>query len=118
MDHTMWEVLRWHPNMGVVFQYHHEGGWLDAEDVTWGARIVCWLCPDNCALCGSSEAELQPRYNVLAEVFAAGGLLVSISKTEASVYRPWISASGLLDAKPYHADWSKVEESTTFENPE
>ena len=69
---------------------------------------------DDCALFASSEADLQVLYKSLAEVFKAEGMLISLSKTEASVYRAWINASEWLDPKIYHTDGTKVKEATAF----
>ena len=49
-------------------------------------RISCLVYADDCALFASSEADLQTLYTSLAEVFKVEGMLISLSKTEASVY--------------------------------
>ena len=69
---------------------------------------------DDCVLFASSEADLQALYSTLAEVFKAEGMLLSLSKTVASVYRAWINASEWLDPKIYHADGSKLKEARAF----
>ena len=51
-------------------------------------------------------------YTSLAEDFKAEGMLISLSKTEASVYRAWINASESFDPKIYHTDGTKVKEAT------
>ena len=48
------------------------------------------------------------------EVFKRDGMPISIEKTEASVYRAWASASEWLDPQLYHADGTKVKETTAF----
>ena len=40
--------------------------------------------------------------------------LISLSKTEASVYRAWTNASEWLDPKIYHTDGTKVKEATAY----
>ena len=41
-------------------------------------------------------------------------MLISLSKTEASVYRAWINASEWLDPNIFHTDGIKVKEATAF----
>ena len=77
-------------------------------------RLACLMYADDCALFASSEADLQTLYTSLAEVFKAEGMLISLSKTEASVFRAWINASEWLDPKIYHTDGTKVKEATAF----
>ena len=77
-------------------------------------RISCLMYADECALFASSEADLQVLYTSLTEVFKAEGMLTSLSKTEASVYRAWINASEWLDPKIYPTDGTKVKEATAF----
>ena len=69
---------------------------------------------DDCALFASSEADLQVLYSTLTEVSKAEGMLISLSKIEASVYRAWINASEWLDPKIYHEDGTKVQEARAF----
>ena len=49
-------------------------------------RIKSLMYGDNCVLFASSEADLQALQTTLEEVFKAEGILISLSKTEASVY--------------------------------
>ena len=69
---------------------------------------------DDCSLFASSEEDLQASYTPLAEVSKAEGLLISRSKTEASVHRAWIIASEWLDTKTLHPDDAKVKEATAL----
>ena len=69
---------------------------------------------DDCVLFASSEADLQVLYSTLAEVFKAEGMLISISKTEASVYRAWVNASTWLEPNLTHEDGTKVQEARAF----
>ena len=96
MDHMMREVLRRHPNLGIKFHYRLDGRWVDIEDMDHETRIACLMYADDCALFASSEADLQALYSTLAEVFKAEGMLISVSKNEASVYRAWINATEWL----------------------
>ena len=85
MDHMMRKVLHGHPNLGVAFQHRFDGRWVDAEEMDHETRIACWIYADDCVLFASSEADLQTLYTSLAKVFKAEGMLISLSKTEASV---------------------------------
>ena len=69
---------------------------------------------DACALFASSEDDLQALCTTLAQVYKTEGMRISLSKTEASVYRAWINASEWLDPKIYHADGTKVNEASAF----
>ena len=51
---------------------------------------ACLMYADECAMLASSEAYLQSSYLTLAEVSKAEGVLTSMSKTKASVYRACI----------------------------
>ena len=93
----MRKVLHQHPNLGIAFQYRLDGRWVDVEEMGHETRISCLMYADDCALFASSEADLQALYTSLAEVFKAEGMLISLSKTEASVYEAWINASEWLD---------------------
>ena len=85
MDHVMRKVLHQHPHLGIAFQYRLDGRWVDAEEMDHETRISCLMYADDCALLAPSEADLQTLYTSLAEVFKAEGMLISLSKTEASV---------------------------------
>ena len=108
MDHMMRKVLHRHPNLGIAFQCRLDGRWVVAKGMDHETRISCLMYADNCVLFASSEADLQTLYTSLAEVFKAEGMLISLSKTEASVSRAWINASERLDPKIFHTDGTKV----------
>ena len=86
MGGMTWEARRRHPNLGIAFQYRLDGRRLDAEDVDYATRIAALMYAEGCAFCAFSEADLRQLYGPLAEVFMAEGMLISVSKTEASVY--------------------------------
>ena len=102
------------PNLGTAFQERLDERWVDAEDMDHETRISCLMYADDCALFASSEADLHMLYTSLAEVFKAEGMLISLSKTEASVYRAWNNASEWLVPKIYHTDGTQVRAATAF----
>ncbi len=67
-----------------------------------------------CALFASSEQELQRLYDDLQEVFRRDGMLISVEKTKASVYRAWITPSEWLEPQVTHPDGTVAQESLAF----
>jgi len=86
----------------------------NGREMDYETRIPCLMYADGCVLFAFSEADLHTLYTSLAEVLKADGILISLSKTAASVYRAWINASEGLEFKIYHTDGTKVKEATAF----
>ena len=106
--------MRRHPNLGIAFQYRIDGRRVDATEMDRETRIACLMYADGWALFASSEADLQALYSMLAEVLRSEGMLISLSKTVASVYRAWVDAFEWLNPKLYHGDGAKVKEATAL----
>ena len=87
---------------------------MDPEDMTHETRISCLLYADDCVLFASSEQELQRLYDDLQEVFRRDGMLISVEKTEASVYRAWTTPTEWLEPQVTHPDGTVAQESLAF----